>query len=188
MVVSALCGLLACTLPLDLLPHVSFLPGGLHAILPPGEAEQAYRVHLEEFCRSLNPPDEVFASAQPSVSTPQDEETSLRVPRSLLPGSYDEAIARAKNENKILMVVLESEAHEHTTRFRTETLLNPNLDKLLVQENILLWAADVSSRDATQGTPLVHDLRAKVLTHMPFSGAAASKYNVPLRRVYLLTA
>lgn len=153
MVVTRFLSLLGNTLPLSvLLPSITLQPGSLVGVAPPDEAAEGYRRRLEVFCQSYNPPDtDSHADLASSSSTLPNDDAVLRVPRSLLPGSYDDAIARSKSENQVLMVVLESGPHQSTTRFRTETLLNPYLDTLLSQEGILLWSADVCDRDGTQG-------------------------------------
>lgn len=163
--VSRLLSLLGSTLPLSaLLPSVTFQPGSLVGVRTPDEAADEYRRRLELFCQSYNPPDtdDHTDLASSSSTLPNDDAVLLRVPQSLLPGSYDEAIARSKFENQILMVVLESAPHQSTTRFRTETILNPHLDTLLTQEGILLWSADVCDRDGTQGK-LLPSLRSHPL-------------------------
>lgn len=75
--------------------------------------------------------------------------TGPRIP-DLYIGSYDEALRFARDEMRILMVVLTSEEHERDERFKREVLVSEVVNDLVDEERIVVWGGDVSDRDAYQ--------------------------------------
>ncbi|EGG00805.1 uncharacterized protein MELLADRAFT_92981 [Melampsora larici-populina 98AG31] len=89
-----------------------------------------------------------------SLSTTTSRRTPMmnrdrRLPDFLVLG-YDEAVRKAKEELKILMVVLVSEEHDDVAEFKRTTLTNDELLKTIRRHNILVWGGDVRDRDACQ--------------------------------------
>ncbi|KAH9822559.1 hypothetical protein DFH28DRAFT_457558 [Melampsora americana] len=87
-----------------------------------------------------------------SISTSRNGLSSapdLRLPDFLRVG-YDEAVRKAKEEIKILMVVLVSEEHDDVAEFKRTTLTNEELLKTIRTHDILVWGGDVRDRDACQ--------------------------------------
>ncbi|GAA5869295.1 hypothetical protein JCM3774_004196 [Rhodotorula dairenensis] len=75
--------------------------------------------------------------------------TGPRVPDFFV-GSYDEALRYARDEMRILMIVLTSEEHERDERFKREVLVSEVVNDLIEEERIVVWGGDVSERDAYQ--------------------------------------
>ncbi|KAG0655369.1 hypothetical protein C6P46_001025 [Rhodotorula mucilaginosa] len=75
--------------------------------------------------------------------------TGPRIPDFYI-GSYDEALRFARDEMRILMVVLTSEEHERDERFKREVLVSEVVNDLVDEERIVVWGGDVSDRDAYQ--------------------------------------
>lgn len=75
--------------------------------------------------------------------------TGPRIPEFYI-GSYDEALRFARDEMRILMVVLTSEEHERDERFKREVLVSEVVNDLVDEERIVVWGGDVSDRDAYQ--------------------------------------
>ncbi|GAA5992134.1 hypothetical protein JCM10908_001781 [Rhodotorula pacifica] len=73
--------------------------------------------------------------------------TGPRIPDFFL-GSYDEALRFARDEMRILMVVLTSEEHDRDERFKREVLVSEVVNDLVEEERIVVWGGDVSDRDA----------------------------------------
>ena len=88
------------------------------------------------------------ASYPPSAS---HGSSALRIPATLLTCSYNDAVKRASEDLKILVVVLESLDHQHCDRFRKEVLLSKSFVDVVNGKDFLLWGGDVSERDAYQG-------------------------------------
>lgn len=112
----------------------------------------------------------------------------LRVPTALLSVPYEQAIAQAKSEHRVLAVALESgENNRDAATFLSQTLLSPELDQLFERHNILLWAGDVSAgKEAAQVSRILH------VTHYPFMAFIASQsrptaliHNTSSRRIRL---
>lgn len=100
---------------------------------------------------------EGYTSHSSQVSTSLSTTTSRRAPPAsgrrlpdfLLVG-YDEAVRKAKEEIKILMVVLVSEEHDDVAEFKRTTLTDEELLKTIQTNSILVWGGDVRDRDACQ--------------------------------------
>jgi FAS-associated factor 2 len=61
------------------------------------------------------------------------------------------ALDKAKNELKILVVVLHSDSARDTVRFCTEILASPFLLDFFRENNILCWAGDIKYTEGYQG-------------------------------------
>ncbi|POY75842.1 hypothetical protein BMF94_0923 [Rhodotorula taiwanensis] len=80
--------------------------------------------------------------------------TGPRIPDFFI-GSYDEALRFARDDMRILMVILTSEEHERDERLKREVLVSEVLNELVEEERIVVWGGDVSDRDAYQGKAAV---------------------------------
>lgn len=123
--------------------HGSFVPATTSTS---SEQETASGIELTELQAAHQRPE---TSAAGAAALPP---TGLRVPASLQSIPYEQAVARAKTEHRVLVVALESgEDNDDAATYLRTTLLNPQWDALLQQHNMLLWAGDVSAgRDAAQ--------------------------------------
>ncbi|BGP19349.1 hypothetical protein JCM10213_006855 [Rhodosporidiobolus nylandii] len=79
----------------------------------------------------------------------QAREGERRLPAFFV-GGYEAALKKAKDEMRLLMVVLSSEEHELDRAFKRDILSDPALVKELEEENVLVWGGDVGERDAFQ--------------------------------------
>lgn len=80
--------------------------------------------------------------------------TGPRIPDFFI-GSYDEALRFARDDMRILMIILTSEEHERDERLKREVLVSEVLNELIEEERIVVWGGDVSDRDAYQGKATV---------------------------------
>lgn len=71
-------------------------------------------------------------------------------------GSYRDFLNTAKRDGKIGMVVLVCGEHEDDEVFKKEVLADPELVRVLKDKEILVWAADIRSRDGYQGASLLY--------------------------------
>ncbi|BGP50973.1 UBX domain-containing protein 10 [Rhodotorula kratochvilovae] len=83
------------------------------------------------------------------TSAPAPPGTGPRLPRFLVT-SYDGALRAARDEKRVLMVVLSSAENERDQRFKREVLADEEVNRLLEQEDVLVWGGDVGERDAYQ--------------------------------------
>ncbi|GAA6021258.1 hypothetical protein JCM10207_002592 [Rhodosporidiobolus poonsookiae] len=65
-------------------------------------------------------------------------------------GGYEQALRKARDEIRVLMVVLSCAEHEMDEAFKRDVLPNPELVKALAEENVLVWGGDVGERDGYQ--------------------------------------
>ncbi|CAG8582239.1 155_t:CDS:2 [Acaulospora colombiana] len=65
-------------------------------------------------------------------------------------GTYSQALDRAKNDHRFLMVILEADEHDDTAKFNKETLTSDDLISFLRDNNILVWAGNVKDPEAFQ--------------------------------------
>jgi FAS-associated factor 2 len=63
-------------------------------------------------------------------------------------GGYTQALDKAKDELKYLIVVLQSEEHDLTAPFVKDVLLGPQVVELLKRDDVILWAGNVSESEA----------------------------------------
>lgn len=67
-------------------------------------------------------------------------------------GGYDAALRLAQQEARVLCVVLTCEEHDDVPPFRRDVLTDPELVRVLADNNIIVWGGDVRDRDGYQGT------------------------------------
>ncbi|GAA5866244.1 hypothetical protein JCM8547_007215 [Rhodosporidiobolus lusitaniae] len=79
----------------------------------------------------------------------QHEADGARLPPFFV-GGYEAALRKARDERRVLMVVLSHEEHDADAAFKQDVLTNPELVKTLTEENVLVWGGDVSERDGYQ--------------------------------------
>ncbi|KXN70556.1 UBX-domain-containing protein [Conidiobolus coronatus NRRL 28638] len=92
------------------------------------------------------------------------EEEFGEVHPEFLRGTYAQALEKAKNELKFLVVVLHSDSARDTVRFCTEILASPFLLDFFRENNILCWAGDIKY---TEGYQVSNTLQAR---NYPFMG------------------
>ncbi|CAG8478610.1 10070_t:CDS:2 [Ambispora gerdemannii] len=63
-------------------------------------------------------------------------------------GSYAQALERAKRELQFLMVILQTDEHDHTARFNNETLTSQDLIRFLRDNDILVWVGNIRNKEA----------------------------------------
>ncbi|CAG8576077.1 8321_t:CDS:2 [Acaulospora morrowiae] len=66
--------------------------------------------------------------------------------------SYSQALERAKNDYRFLMVILEADEHDDTAKFNKETLTSNDLISYLRDNEILVWAGNVRDPEAFQAS------------------------------------
>ena len=75
--------------------------------------------------------------------------------RKLLPdfwlGSYESALEAATREARMLCVVLLSDEHDDTPEFRRNVLTNPELVRVLTENEFIVWAGEIRQHEAYQG-------------------------------------
>jgi len=78
--------------------------------------------------------------------------------RKMLPdffiGGYDAALRLAQQEARVLCVILTCEEHDDVPPFRRDVLTDPELVRVLTDNNIISWGGDVRDRDGYQGMVL----------------------------------
>ncbi|KAI9619374.1 hypothetical protein KEM48_006286 [Puccinia striiformis f. sp. tritici PST-130] len=104
------------------------------------------RTAAERWVRELE--EELHARSSYTTTAPGDDPSIPRLPEFLLLG-YDDAVQKAKDELKVLMVVLVSEEHDDVHQFKRGTLMDEELLNLLRTKDILVWGGDVKGRDAS---------------------------------------
>ncbi|BGP34691.1 UBX domain-containing protein 10 [Rhodotorula toruloides] len=96
------------------------------------------------------------SGVQVGSSSSLSRRTSLTPPGSgarlpaFVTGGYDQALRIARDEMRLLMVVLTSEENERDERFKKEVLTSEEVNQVLEEENVVVWGGDVSDRDAYQ--------------------------------------
>ncbi|KAG6819550.1 hypothetical protein H0H93_010796, partial [Arthromyces matolae] len=63
-------------------------------------------------------------------------------------GSYDEALRTCEREARVGCIILVSEEHDDVPEFKRSTLTNPELVRLLHENNIVVWGGDVRDHEA----------------------------------------
>lgn len=66
-------------------------------------------------------------------------------------GGYEQALRKARDELRLLMVILTCEEHDEDEAFKRRVLTDPELIKSLKDEKVIVWGGDVTERDAYQG-------------------------------------
>ncbi|CAB4394586.1 unnamed protein product [Rhizophagus irregularis] len=67
-------------------------------------------------------------------------------------GTLSEAMERAKNELRFVMVILQSDEHDDTDKFNRDTLTSELLITFLRENNIITWAGDVKDPESFQAS------------------------------------
>jgi FAS-associated factor 2 len=93
---------------------------------------------------------------EPGPSSAADEQDVLSDPgRKLLPdfwlGSYESALEAAKREARMLCVVLLSDEHDDSPEFRKSVLTDPELVRVLTENEFIVWAGDIRQSEGYQG-------------------------------------
>ncbi|CDU22737.1 uncharacterized protein SPSC_01367 [Sporisorium scitamineum] len=105
----------------------------------------------EAFVRELE--EETGATTSRSV-VPTDNLGSRAPPPKKLPpffvGGYADALRAAKEQIKILAIVLISREHGDVDRFKQNTLTDSDLVELLSRDDFIVWGGDVREREAYQ--------------------------------------
>ncbi|GAA5883135.1 hypothetical protein JCM16303_006108 [Sporobolomyces ruberrimus] len=65
-------------------------------------------------------------------------------------GGYEQALRKARDELRLLMVILTCEEHDEDEAFKRRVLTDPELIKSLKDEKVIVWGGDVTERDAYQ--------------------------------------
>ncbi|GAA5944326.1 uncharacterized protein JCM15063_006560 [Sporobolomyces koalae] len=65
-------------------------------------------------------------------------------------GGYEQALRKARDDLKLLMVILTCEENERDDDFKRQVLTDPELISSLRDEQVLVWGGDVLDRDAYQ--------------------------------------
>ncbi|KAH8926296.1 hypothetical protein BT69DRAFT_1278953 [Atractiella rhizophila] len=126
--------------------------------LSPAAAAEHYIRFLEETTGHLHPESTpvgtgtgVFGEGGSGLVQRKTGGTSKMLPEFLRCG-YSEALQAAKDELKILMVVLSSAEHEDDEGFRKTVLTDQNLRRTISENDILVWGGDIKYRDAFQAS------------------------------------
>lgn len=115
------------------------------------------RISAEQFVRELE--EQTGSTASRSTAVPADDTDrigsgSRAPPPTRLPpffiGSYADALRTAKEQIKILVVVLVSREHGDVDRFKQDTLTDNELVDLLSKDDFIVWGGDVREREAYQ--------------------------------------
>ena len=67
-------------------------------------------------------------------------------------GGYDAALKLSQQEARVLCVILTCEEHDDVPPFRRDVLTDPELVRVLTENDIIVWGGDVRDRDGYQGT------------------------------------
>lgn len=86
-------------------------------------------------------------------------------------GGYDAALRLAQQEARVLCVILTCEEHDDVPPFRRDVLTDPELVRVLTDNNIIVWGGDVRDRDGYQG----------MLALLPISGPSNSNSPAALK-------
>lgn len=111
------------------------------------------RASAEQFVRDLEM-ETGGATSRSAVQTGNaDDGTRAPALKHLPPffvGSYSDALRAAKEQIKILAIVLVSREHGDVDRFKQETLTDGDLVELLSRDDFIVWGGDVREREAYQ--------------------------------------
>jgi len=66
-------------------------------------------------------------------------------------GGYDAALRLTQQEARVLCVILTCEEHDDVPPFRRDVLTDPELVRVLTDNNVIVWGGDVRDRDGYQG-------------------------------------
>ncbi|TKY85776.1 hypothetical protein EX895_005316 [Sporisorium graminicola] len=105
----------------------------------------------ENFVRELE--EQTAATTSRSVVSTHDAGSRAPPPKRLPPffvGGYADALRTAKEQIKILAIVLVSREHGDVDRFKQNTLTDSDLVELLSRDDFVVWGGDVREREAYQ--------------------------------------
>ena len=109
------------------------------------------RTSAENFVRELE--EETGGTASRTVVSTVDEGSRAPPPKRLPPffiGSYADALRSAKEQIKILAIIMVSREHVDVERFKQNTLTDSDLVELLSHDDFIIWGGDVREREAYQ--------------------------------------
>ncbi|KAJ9479124.1 UBX domain-containing protein 3 [Pseudozyma hubeiensis] len=109
------------------------------------------RTSAENFVRELE--QDTGASSSRSAVSPEDSASRAPPSKALPPffiGGYSDALRTAKEQIKILAIVLVSREHGDVDRFKQNTLTDSDLVELLSRDDFVVWGGDVREREAYQ--------------------------------------
>ncbi|KAE8256285.1 hypothetical protein A4X13_0g2734 [Tilletia indica] len=104
------------------------------------------RAAAEQYIRDL---EHDLAESTNGVESGSQQQRSKTYPP-LFVGSYSQACQRAKDELKVLAIVLTSIDNPNSDIFRRQTLTDPSLVEVLSRPEFLVWAGDIREREAWQ--------------------------------------
>ncbi|SPO25811.1 uncharacterized protein UTRI_03176 [Ustilago trichophora] len=116
-----------------------------------GRSRSDPRTSAENFVRELE--EQTGGVTSRSVVSQTDDGTRAPPPKRLPPffiGSYADALRSAKEQIKILAIVLVSREHGDVDRFKQNTLTDSELVELLSRDDFIVWGGDVREREAYQ--------------------------------------
>lgn len=79
---------------------------------------------------------------------------NLQLPR-FFEGSFSEALRRAQQDTKLLVIYLHSDMSRHTQSFCTQ-VLNNEFVRTMLDENFLLWGGDIARMETHQVSQMIH--------------------------------
>ena len=105
-------------------------------------------------------------------------------------GSYESALAAAKEQIAPLCVILISSEHDDTPAFKRRTLVDPDLVSTLDSKGVIVWGGDVKYRDPYQGSWTSDHANLPACSLKNFatnSGADTGSDDLPVHRFHLPT-
>jgi len=91
-------------------------------------------------------------------------------------GPYREFMLNVRKEGKVGMVVVVCGEHEDDEEFKRDVLCDSELVRTLKEKDIMVWGADVRSREGYQGEPRPATWQIRLLTDSRSDTAA---YDIP---------
>ncbi|KAF8581450.1 UBX-domain-containing protein [Ramaria rubella] len=89
-------------------------------------------------------------------SSAAEQDVLLDPGRKLLPdfwlGSYESALDAVKREARVLCVVLLSDEHDDTPEFRRSVLTDPELVRVLTENEFIVWAGEIRQSEGYQAS------------------------------------
>ncbi|EPQ28534.1 uncharacterized protein PFL1_03838 [Pseudozyma flocculosa PF-1] len=117
-------------------------------------AERFVRELEEETGATSGPRSALPAAASEASSTSRSRDGTGPPPAPRIPpfhiGGYSDALKLAKEQIKILMVVLTSREHGDAEHFRRKVLVDEELVELVSRPDFVVWGGDVREREAYQ--------------------------------------
>ncbi|KAK9238795.1 hypothetical protein V1525DRAFT_400063 [Lipomyces kononenkoae] len=99
-------------------------------------------------------------------------------------GGYTQALDKAKRELRFLIVLLQSDEHDDTTKFNKEVLASPDVVKFIREHDIILWGGNVRESEAYQVANALSCTRYPflgVIAHTPASTSHPSAMSIHAR-------